>query len=199
MGWATKLEVLLQAGGYLLLSSYVYDPCQGTDAAVAVDAAGTGSGESASTMVQKSGGWFGFISDAMEVVLKFVGIFVSLLYDTSSDISRTTDVSQADTICTLPVLATTSDWTLGWSTKQRKHVSFVTPTSQHVRSIEPIVEQNTTTGQDLSSVHHQKERMRYSRPMRIQPHTNNVRLGQGNMAQMGWLPVVVARLATHCH
>ncbi|MFS7986835.1 putative membrane insertase YidC/ALB3/OXA1/COX18, membrane insertase YidC/Oxa1 [Helianthus anomalus] len=40
------------------------------DAAVAVDAAGTGSGESAVTTVQKSGGWFGFISDAMEVVLK---------------------------------------------------------------------------------------------------------------------------------
>uniref|UniRef100_A0A251TEP4 Uncharacterized protein n=1 Tax=Helianthus annuus TaxID=4232 RepID=A0A251TEP4_HELAN len=114
---ATKLEVLLQTGGYLLLSSYVYDTCQ-ADAAVAVDAAGTASGESAATTVQKSGGWFGFISDAMEVVLE---------------------------------------------------------------------------------VHHQKERIRYSRPMRIQPHTNNVRLGQGNMAQMGWLPVVVARLATHCH
>ncbi|KAF5782122.1 putative membrane insertase YidC/ALB3/OXA1/COX18, membrane insertase YidC/Oxa1 [Helianthus annuus] len=40
------------------------------DAAVAVDAAGTGSAESAVTTVQKSGGWFGFISDAMEVVLK---------------------------------------------------------------------------------------------------------------------------------
>ncbi|KAJ0823433.1 hypothetical protein HanPSC8_Chr16g0743651 [Helianthus annuus] len=26
---ATKLEVLLQTGGYLLLSSYVYDTCQG--------------------------------------------------------------------------------------------------------------------------------------------------------------------------
>ncbi|KAJ0734186.1 hypothetical protein HanPI659440_Chr11g0416971 [Helianthus annuus] len=67
---ATKLEVLLQTGGYLLLSSYVYDTCQGSDAAVAVDAAGTASGESAATTVQKSGGWFGFISDAMEVVLE---------------------------------------------------------------------------------------------------------------------------------
>ncbi|KAM0022532.1 putative protein-serine/threonine kinase CMGC-CDK-CRK7-CDK9 family [Helianthus debilis subsp. tardiflorus] len=96
--------------------------------------------------------------------------------DTSSDISRTTDVSQADTVCTLPVLATTSDGTLGWSTKRRKHVSFVTPTSQDVRSIEPILEQNTTD-QDLPSVHHQKERIRYSGPMRVQPHRNNVRLG----------------------
>ncbi|XAR59005.1 hypothetical protein NMG60_11014616 [Bertholletia excelsa] len=38
------------------------------DAAVAVDPAA--SGEAASAPVQKSGGWFGFISDAMEVVLK---------------------------------------------------------------------------------------------------------------------------------
>ncbi|KAL7601257.1 inner membrane protein PPF-1, chloroplastic [Lactuca sativa] len=40
------------------------------DAAVAVDPAASASGESAATTVQKSGGWFGFISDAMEVVLK---------------------------------------------------------------------------------------------------------------------------------
>ncbi|XP_076892368.1 inner membrane protein PPF-1, chloroplastic-like [Bidens hawaiensis] len=40
------------------------------DAAVAVDAAATGTGDSAAVTVQKSGGWFGFISDAMEVVLK---------------------------------------------------------------------------------------------------------------------------------
>ncbi|CAH1418244.1 unnamed protein product [Lactuca virosa] len=40
------------------------------DAAVAVDPAASASGESATTTVQKSGGWFGFISDAMEVVLK---------------------------------------------------------------------------------------------------------------------------------
>ncbi|KAJ0445136.1 putative xyloglucan:xyloglucosyl transferase [Helianthus annuus] len=79
------------------------------------------------------------------------GIFIKLfkmIQDTSSDISRTTVVSQADTVCTLPVLATTSDGTLGRSTKRRKHVSFVTPTSQDVRSIEPILEQNTTD-QDL--------------------------------------------------
>lgn len=42
------------------------------DAAVAVDPAASASGESAATTVQKSGGWFGFISDAMEVVLKVV-------------------------------------------------------------------------------------------------------------------------------
>lgn len=40
------------------------------DAAVAVDSAASASGDSATTTVQKSGGWFGFISDAMEVVLK---------------------------------------------------------------------------------------------------------------------------------
>ncbi|XP_076946373.1 inner membrane protein ALBINO3, chloroplastic-like [Bidens hawaiensis] len=40
------------------------------DAAVAVDAAATGTGDSATATAQKSGGWFGFISDAMEVVLK---------------------------------------------------------------------------------------------------------------------------------
>lgn len=43
------------------------------DAAVAVDATGSGgsgAGDSVTTTVQKSGGWFGFISDAMEVVLK---------------------------------------------------------------------------------------------------------------------------------
>ncbi|KAL4587665.1 hypothetical protein LXL04_000537 [Taraxacum kok-saghyz] len=40
------------------------------DAAVAVDSAASVSGDSATTTVQKSGGWFGFISDAMEVVLK---------------------------------------------------------------------------------------------------------------------------------
>ncbi|XP_024963687.1 inner membrane protein PPF-1, chloroplastic-like [Cynara cardunculus var. scolymus] len=42
------------------------------DAAVAVDSAASASasGDSATSTVQKSGGWFGFISDAMEVVLK---------------------------------------------------------------------------------------------------------------------------------
>ncbi|KAL4560420.1 hypothetical protein LXL04_032571 [Taraxacum kok-saghyz] len=40
------------------------------DAAVAVDSVASVSGDSATTTVQKSGGWFGFISDAMEVVLK---------------------------------------------------------------------------------------------------------------------------------
>ncbi|XP_057782824.1 inner membrane protein PPF-1, chloroplastic isoform X3 [Salvia miltiorrhiza] len=39
------------------------------DAAVAVDG-GAGPSDSAATAAQKSGGWFGFISDAMEVVLK---------------------------------------------------------------------------------------------------------------------------------
>ena len=39
------------------------------DAAVAVDSGGS-AGDSAATTVQKSGGWFGFISDAMEFVLK---------------------------------------------------------------------------------------------------------------------------------
>ncbi|KAI7741415.1 hypothetical protein M8C21_000875 [Ambrosia artemisiifolia] len=73
---------------------------------------------------------------------------------TSLDLARTSDVSQADTVSTLPVLATTSDGTLGWSTKRRKHVSFVTPTSQDVRSVEPIFEQDTTSDQDLSSVSH---------------------------------------------
>lgn len=40
-----------------------------TDAAVAVDG-GAGPSDSATAAVQKNGGWFGFISDAMEVVLK---------------------------------------------------------------------------------------------------------------------------------
>ncbi|XP_071686746.1 inner membrane protein PPF-1, chloroplastic-like [Rutidosis leptorrhynchoides] len=41
------------------------------DAAVAVDSAASVSGDTTvTTTVQKSGGWFGFISDAMEVVLK---------------------------------------------------------------------------------------------------------------------------------
>ncbi|XP_071721296.1 inner membrane protein ALBINO3, chloroplastic-like [Rutidosis leptorrhynchoides] len=41
------------------------------DAAVAVDSSASVSGDSTvTTTVQKSGGWFGFISDAMEVVLK---------------------------------------------------------------------------------------------------------------------------------
>ncbi|KAJ9543609.1 hypothetical protein OSB04_023316 [Centaurea solstitialis] len=43
------------------------------DAAVAVDSAASASGDSAAaSTVQKSGGWFGFISDAMEVVLKIL-------------------------------------------------------------------------------------------------------------------------------
>ncbi|KAI7739471.1 hypothetical protein M8C21_001013 [Ambrosia artemisiifolia] len=41
------------------------------DAAVAVDSAASGD-SAAATTVQKSGGWFGFISDAMEVVLKIL-------------------------------------------------------------------------------------------------------------------------------
>ncbi|KAK1410197.1 hypothetical protein QVD17_36732 [Tagetes erecta] len=96
---------------------------------------------------------------------------------TSLDISRTTDVTQADTVSTLPVLATTSDGTLGWSTKRRKHVSFVTPTSQDVRSIEPIFEQDTSADQDSSSDHHQEQRMKYSGPMLIQSHRPNGRKG----------------------
>lgn len=43
------------------------------DAAVATDA--TAAAPDASTAVQKNGGWFGFISDAMEVVLKVLSIF----------------------------------------------------------------------------------------------------------------------------
>ncbi|KAK1400812.1 hypothetical protein POM88_000417 [Heracleum sosnowskyi] len=49
------------------------------DAAVAVDAAAAGDvAASGDAAVQKSGGWFGFISEAMEVVLKVVsGIIFS--------------------------------------------------------------------------------------------------------------------------
>lgn len=39
------------------------------DAAVAADPSASGTATDAAA-VQKSGGWFGFISDAMEVVLK---------------------------------------------------------------------------------------------------------------------------------
>ncbi|XP_076959856.1 cyclin-dependent kinase C-2 C-like [Bidens hawaiensis] len=91
----------------------------------------------------------------------------------SSDISQTSDVSEADTVSTLPVLATTSDGTLGWSTKRRKHVSFVTPTSQDVRTIEPIFEHDATADQDLSSGCHKKERIRHSGPMGIPSHRTN--------------------------
>nr|XP_043634157.1 protein IMPAIRED IN BABA-INDUCED STERILITY 1-like [Erigeron canadensis] len=87
--------------------------------------------------------------------------------DTVSDLSGTTDVSQADTISTVPALATTPNGTLGWSTKRRKHVSFVTPTSQDVRAIEPIHEQ------DYSSDQSEEERQQYSRPMLMQPHKFN--------------------------
>lgn len=65
---------------------------------------------------------------------------------TVTDVSQTTDVSQSDKICSLPARATSSHGSLGWSMKRRKQVSFVTPTSQDVRSFEPIYEQ------DLSSV-----------------------------------------------
>lgn len=47
------------------------------DAAVAVDG-GTAASDSAAA--QKSGGWFGFISDAMEVVLKVNGDFGSSVF-----------------------------------------------------------------------------------------------------------------------
>lgn len=40
------------------------------DAAVATDAGAAASSDSAAAVAQKNGGWFGFISDAMEVVLK---------------------------------------------------------------------------------------------------------------------------------
>ena len=55
------------------------------DAAVAVDSAASVSGDSATSTVQKSGGWFGFISDAMEVVLKVVSYnnFVIVPYNYS--------------------------------------------------------------------------------------------------------------------
>ncbi|KAK6163208.1 hypothetical protein DH2020_000072 [Rehmannia glutinosa] len=43
------------------------------DAAVAADG-GAAASDSTAGVVQKSGGWFGFISDAMEVVLKFKGL-----------------------------------------------------------------------------------------------------------------------------
>ncbi|XP_076901668.1 cyclin-dependent kinase C-2 C-like [Bidens hawaiensis] len=97
--------------------------------------------------------------------------------DLSFASSQITDVSQADTICTLPVLATTSNGTLGWSTKRRKQVSFLTPTSQNVRSIEPIYEQDSTTTQDLSSDHLEQDRLRYAGPTFIKPHRTNGRQG----------------------
>lgn len=48
------------------------------DAAVAVDSAASGGAvpASADSTVQKSGGWFGFISEAMEVVLKVKALIV---------------------------------------------------------------------------------------------------------------------------
>lgn len=49
------------------------------DAAVAVDAGTTSASDTAAT-AQKSGGWFGFISDAMEVVLKVNGYFGSFVF-----------------------------------------------------------------------------------------------------------------------
>ncbi|PWA82696.1 protein kinase-like domain-containing protein [Artemisia annua] len=100
--------------------------------------------------------------------------------DTLSDMSQTTDVSHANTVCTLPALATTSDGTLGWSTKRRKQVSFVTPTSQDVRPIEPIQKQRTFDSsevykaQDLSSDHHEEERRRNSGPVLGQSHRTNI-------------------------
>ncbi|KAI3748008.1 hypothetical protein L6452_10812 [Arctium lappa] len=127
-------------------------------------------------------------------------------YDTVSDVSQTTEASQADTVCTLPAQTTTSS---GWSTKRRKHVSFVTPTSQDVHSIEPrhssLMPENekfssraqsglrtasyatthsqqdlldsseTYESQDLSSDHHEEERVEYSEHMVIQSHRTNVR------------------------
>lgn len=43
------------------------------DAAVAVDSASAGAASTSTDgTLQKSGGWFGFISDAMEVVLKVI-------------------------------------------------------------------------------------------------------------------------------
>lgn len=90
------------------------------------------------------------------------------LKDTFSDVSGTSDVSQADTVCTVPALATTSSGTLGWSTRRRrKHVSFVTPTSQDVRSIDSFFDQDLSSS---SSDHHEEERLRYTGPMLIQSH-----------------------------
>ena len=67
--------------------------------------------------------------------------------DTVSDALQTMDVTQSETICSLPARTTSSHGSLGgWSTKRRKQVSFVTPTSRDVRPIETIYEQ------DLSSV-----------------------------------------------
>lgn len=122
-------------------------------------------------------------------------------YDTVSDVSQTTEASQADTVCTLPAQTTTSS---GWSTKRRKHVSFVTPTSQDVHSIEPrhasLMSENekfrsraqsglrtatyamhsqqnlNDSSEDLSSQdHHEEERVEYSGHMVIQSHRTNVR------------------------
>ncbi|XP_024974974.1 probable serine/threonine-protein kinase At1g54610 isoform X1 [Cynara cardunculus var. scolymus] len=109
-------------------------------------------------------------------------------YDTVSDVSQATEASQADTVCTLPAQTTTSS---GWSTKRRKHVSFVTPTSQDVHSIEPrqapLMPESENfrsraqsglrranyayESQDLSSQqHHEEERVEYS-----EWHRTNVR------------------------
>ncbi|KAJ9540726.1 hypothetical protein OSB04_027232 [Centaurea solstitialis] len=112
-------------------------------------------------------------------------------YDTVSDVSQTTEASQADTVCTLPAQTTTSS---GWSTKRRKHVSFVTPTSQDVYSIEPrhasLVSENEKfrsraqnlldsseayESQDLSSDHHEEERVEYSGHVVFRSHSTNVR------------------------
>ncbi|XP_023771396.1 probable serine/threonine-protein kinase At1g54610 [Lactuca sativa] len=95
--------------------------------------------------------------------------------DTVSDVSQTADVSESDTICSLPPRATSSHGSLGgWSTKRRKHVSFVTPTSQDVRSFEPIYEQDLSS---TSSDHQEQEEetKRYSGPMLRHAHTTNGR------------------------
>lgn len=79
--------------------------------------------------------------------------------DTVSDVSQTADVSESDTICSLPPRATSSHGSLGgWSTKRRKHVSFVTPTSQDVRSFEPIYEQDLSSTSSVSQLSIRKNR-----------------------------------------
>lgn len=92
--------------------------------------------------------------------------------DMVSDVSQTTDVTQSDTICSLPARPASSHGSLGgWSTKRRKHVSFVTPTSRDVRPIETIYEQ------DLSSVTElpEEETIQYSGPKLLHTQTTNGR------------------------
>ncbi|KAI3665852.1 hypothetical protein L6452_44487 [Arctium lappa] len=99
-------------------------------------------------------------------------------YDTVSEVSQTTEASQADTVCTLPAQATASNGSFSWATNGRTYEEFTSRPSDARRThLRNVVQMNQSfikfesfdasgvyEPQDISSEHQEQETFRPSGP-----------------------------------